>query len=100
MDDPKARGPEIQIKADEQTMSGHYTNSVRITHSFDDVVLDFMYLHGNPPFGKLLGRMILSPGHAKRLARALMENLRRYEETFGAIKETPEPPPAPGGYVQ
>lgn len=90
---------DIQIKADEATMTGHYSNSVRITHSFDDVVMDFMYIHGNPPFGKLLSRVIVSPGHAKRLLRALQDNLRRYEEVFGTIKETPEPP-APGGFIQ
>lgn len=89
---------EIPIKADDATMAGHYSNSARITHSFDDVVLDFLYVHGNPPFGKLLARLILSPGHAKRLLRALSENLRRYEEQFGAIKEAPEPPS--GGFVQ
>ncbi|MFN7975993.1 MAG: DUF3467 domain-containing protein [Acidobacteriota bacterium] len=90
---------EIQIKADENTMAGHYSNSARITHSVDDVVLDFMFVHGNPPFGKLLSRTILSPAHAKRLLRALAENLKRYEEIFGTIKEGPEPP-AHGGYVQ
>ena len=91
--------PEIQIKADEATMAGHYSNSARITHSYEDVVMDFMYVHGNPPFGKLLSRMILSPAHAKRLMRALQDNLRRYEEMFGTISEAPEPP-TPGGFVQ
>ena len=89
----------IQIKADDATMAGHYSNSVRITHSFEDVVLDFLYVHGNPPFGKLLSRVILSPSHAKRLMRALADNVKRYEEVFGAIKEAPEPP-TPIGFVQ
>ena len=96
-DQPKPN--EIQIKADEQTLAGHYSNSARITHSFEDVVVDFMYIHGNPPFGKLVSRVLLTPGHAKRLMRALQENLRRYEELFGAIRESPEPP-TPAGFLQ
>ena len=33
--------------------------------------------------------MIVSPGHAKRIWRALGENIARYESQFGAIKESP-----------
>jgi hypothetical protein len=42
----------------------------------------------------LMGTMILSPGHAKRLWRALGENVSRYEAQFGPIRETP---PGAGG---
>ena len=34
--------------------------------------------------------MIVSPGHAKRIWRALGENIARYEGQFGPIKEMPE----------
>ncbi len=44
--------------------------------------------------------MIVSPGHAKRLLRALSENVTRYEAQFGPIKELPEPTPPIVGFVQ
>jgi len=36
--------------------------------------------------------MIVSPGHAKRIAAALAENIKKYEEKFGKIEgsEAPE----------
>jgi hypothetical protein len=34
--------------------------------------------------------MIVSPGHAKRIWRALGENISRFEAQFGPIKEGPE----------
>ena len=46
--------------------------------------------------------MIVSPGHAKRIWRALGENIARYEAQFGPIKESPAGnDPAPTvGFVQ
>ena len=39
--------------------------------------------------------MIVSPAHAKRILRALRENISRYEAQFGPIREAPEPSPVP-----
>jgi hypothetical protein len=49
-----------------------------------------------------LSSVIVSPGHAKRIWRALGENISRYEAQFGAIKEAPEGinPTPPVGFVQ
>ena len=50
----------------------------------------------------MLNSVIVSPGHAKRIWRALGENLSRYEAQFGPIKESPEGSgPTPNvGFVQ
>jgi Protein of unknown function (DUF3467) len=42
----------------------------------------------------------MSPGHAKRLWRALGENISRYETQFGTIKENIAPTPPTVGFVQ
>jgi hypothetical protein len=48
--------------------------------------MDYLFIQQHPaPFGKLVSRIILTPGHAKRLLQALHENIRRYEEQFGTI---------------
>ena len=36
-------------------------------------------------------RIVTSPGHMKRIVRALAANLTRYEEAFGPIEEAQEP---------
>ena len=92
---------QIQIKADEKEMLGQYSNLVMIHHNPEEFTLHFIYIFPNAPQGKLLATMILSPSHAKRLLRALGENINRYEAQFGPIREAPEPMPEPSvGFVQ
>ncbi|HYL62851.1 MAG TPA: DUF3467 domain-containing protein [Candidatus Methylomirabilis sp.] len=95
---------QVQIKADEKELQGQYSNLVMLHHNLEEFTLNFIYIFPNGAQGKLLSSMIVSPGHAKRIWRALGENLSRYETQFGPIKEPPEGgvPPAPPnvGFVQ
>jgi hypothetical protein len=92
---------QVQIKADEKEMLGQYSNLVMIHHNAEEFTLNFIYLFPSLPQGKLVGSIILSPGHAKRLLRALSENINRYEEQFGPIPEGPASVPEPSvGFVQ
>src|SRR6266403_620571 len=79
-----------------------YSNLVMIHHNLEEFTVNFIYIFPNGAQGKLLNSMIVSPGHAKRIWRALGENLARYEAQFGTIKETPEgsTPPPNVGFVQ
>jgi hypothetical protein len=53
------------------------------------------------PQGKLVASLIVNPAHAKRLMRALEENVGRYEAQFGKLPEGPGPGPEPKiGFVQ
>ncbi|HTQ85867.1 MAG TPA: DUF3467 domain-containing protein [Candidatus Solibacter sp.] len=93
-DQPKPES-QLQIKADEKELQGVYSNLVMIHHNAEEFTLNFIYVFPNAPQGKLMSSVIVSPGHAKRLLRALAENISRYETQFGAIPETsggnPEP---------
>ncbi len=92
---------QVQIKADEKELLGQYANLVMIHHNAEEFTLNFIYLFPSVPQGKLVSSLIVSPGHAKRLMRALQENVTRYEAQFGAIPEAPTPTPAPTvGFVQ
>ncbi len=92
---------QVQIKADEKELLGQYANLAMIHHNAEEFTLNFIYIFPNTPQGKLVASIIVSPGHAKRLLRALAENLSRYEAQFGTIRESPEPPPEPSvGFVQ
>ena len=72
----------------------------RISHAPDAFQIDFLVLHSDPPFDKLQARIILTPAHAKRLARALGENIERFERVHGEIRQHEAPHPTPPGYVQ
>lgn len=87
MDKPKN---EIAIKASDEALRGVYANNVLITHTKEEFLLDFMTLFH--PQGVLGARVIISPGHAKRILNALHENIGKYERVFGEIKEAEAPP--------
>ena len=92
---------QVQIKADEKELVGQYCNLVMFHHNAEEFTLHFIYVFPNVPQGKLGSRVIISPAHAKRILRALGENISRYEAQFGPIKEASEPDPIPNvGFVQ
>ena len=98
---PAGEQVQVQIKADEKELVGQFSNLVMFHHSAEEFTLHFIYVFPNVPQGKLVSSVIVSPAHAKRILRALGENISRYESQFGAIREAPEPTPIPTvGFVQ
>ena len=102
--DEKQAAPagQVQIKADEKELQGQYSNLVMIHHHPEEFTLNFVYVFPNGLQGKLVSSMIVSPGHAKRIWRALGENISRFEAEYGPIREGPEDsaPPPNIGFVQ
>ncbi|HBB38498.1 MAG: hypothetical protein UV82_C0011G0074 [Candidatus Magasanikbacteria bacterium GW2011_GWD2_43_18] len=80
---------QIQIKAKDEVLEGRYANVAQINHTKEEFVVDFMNIF--PPQGTLNSRIIMSPGHMKRMIRAMQENVQKYEQKFGVIKESDEP---------
>ena len=98
-DAPKQQ--QMQIKADEKELIGQYSNLVVVHHNAEEFTLNFVYMFPTVPQGKLVASLIVNPGHAKRLMRALQENVARYEAQFGKLPEGPGPGPEPNvGFVQ
>ncbi|PIW76175.1 MAG: DUF3467 domain-containing protein [Candidatus Portnoybacteria bacterium CG_4_8_14_3_um_filter_40_10] len=79
---------QIQIKAKDEDLKGVYSNLTIISHTKEEFCLDFINTF-NPPI--LTGRVLMSPGHAKRMIKALEENVKKYEEQFGKIEVAREP---------
>jgi hypothetical protein len=96
--DEQAVPQQLQIKADEKELLGQYANLAMINHSAEEFTLNFIYVFPNGTQGKLISSIIISPGHAKRLLRALEENIGRFEQQFGPVPEAPAgaPPPTVG----
>ena len=82
-------GKGMNVKITDEELKGRYANLVRITHTREEFILDFINMV--PPQGAVTSRIITSPGHLKRLIRALSGNLKLYENRFGAVEEAPEP---------
>ncbi|MCB0834339.1 MAG: DUF3467 domain-containing protein [Bacteroidetes bacterium] len=80
---------EIQISFAPEKQGGVYANNMVVAHSKEEFILDFMLV--TPPSGVVNARIIMSPGHVKRVIAALAQNLRHYEEQFGKIEEASEP---------
>jgi hypothetical protein len=95
------QAPQVQIKADENDLVGHFSNLVMIHHNPEEFTMHFIYVFTDGTHGKLVASAIVSPGHAKRLWRALGENIARFEAQFGPIRESPATTPPPNvGFVQ
>lgn len=101
-DDKKAQGNQINIELSEETAEGVYANLAMIAHSSSEFVVDFIRLMPGVPKAKVKSRVVITPEHAKRLLKALQENIDKYEATFGHIKQVEEAPKFPmnfGGTV-
>ncbi len=78
---------QLNIELSEEMADGQYANLAVITHSFAEFVLDFVNVMPNVPKAKVKSRVIMTPQHAKRLMRALIDNVKRFESAHGVIKD-------------
>lgn len=97
-DNDQQNAPENQlnIELSEEVAEGVYSNLAILTHSNAEFIIDFVKLLPGTPKAKVKSRVILTPMHAKRLAKALLDNIQKYESQHGHIKESdPNVPPIP-----
>jgi hypothetical protein len=94
MSDQPAKDQKINIELDEKTAEGTYSNLAIINHSVSEFIVDFISLMPGAPKAKVKSRIILTPEHAKRLHKALGDNIQRFEKANGKInvKEQPQIP--------
>lgn len=81
---------QVNIELPEEIADGTYANLAIISHSQSEFVLDFIRMVPNVPKAKVKSRVILTPQHAKRLLKALNDNVVKFEKQFGAITENPQ----------
>mgnify|MGYP000146321672 CR=1 FL=1 len=75
----------MQIELKEEVAQGTYANLAIITHSSSEFIMDFIRVMPGMPKAGVQSRIVLAPEHAKRLLRALEENVGKYERAFGPI---------------
>ena len=86
---------QINIELSEEVAEGVYANLAMIAHSNSEFVIDFIRLMPGVPKAKVKSRVVLTPEHAKRLLNALNDNIQKFEQNFGPIKQADEPPKFP-----
>jgi len=90
-DDKKVNKNQVNIELPEDISEGIYSNLAIIGHSQSEFVLDFVRMVPNVPKAKVKARIVITPQHAKRLAKALIDNINKYEAQHGKIGEHKQP---------
>jgi hypothetical protein len=64
---------EIKVKIADEVLKGSYANTLLVAHTAEEFVLDFIL--SLPPQAVCNARVIVHPGHLKRVIGALQQNL-------------------------
>ena len=78
---------QLNIEISEEVSEGTYANLAIITHSHAEFVIDFVNVMPGAPKSKVKSRIILTPFHAKRFMKAMIENVQKFETANGTIQD-------------
>ena len=95
MENQENNNGQLQIELKEEVAQGTYANLAIITHSSSEFIMDFIRVMPGMPKAGIQSRIVLAPEHAKRLLRALEENVGKYERAFGPNRMPDEQPIPP-----
>ncbi len=87
MSDQQLPEQQLNIELTEEVADGEYVNLAIVTNSFAEFVIDFVNVMPNVPKAKVKSRIVMTPQHAKRTMRALVDNIKRFEAQYGVIKD-------------
>lgn len=71
----------IDINISAEIAEGKYSNLAIVAHSENEFVIDFINYMPQMPEAKVVSRIIMSPESMKKLIGALMDNMRKYEQS-------------------
>ena len=81
-----AENKQIDIELRPEVARGCYSNLAVITHSSSEFIVDFVQMMPGLAKPTVNSRVLMTPENAKRLLKALMDNIQKYESNFGEIK--------------
>lgn len=82
---------QINVELSEEIAEGIYSNLAIINHSPSEFVMDFIKVMPGVPKAKVKSRIVLTPQHAKRLLKAMQDNVKRFEQQHGEIRDFEQP---------
>jgi hypothetical protein len=84
-----AKDRRVSLRVPDRLLSGVYANQLLIRHTREEFVLDFV--NRFPPQSSVVARIVVSPGHLRRIIHALDDNLKRFESNHGPMEaDTPQ----------
>ncbi|MBP9098241.1 MAG: DUF3467 domain-containing protein [Ferruginibacter sp.] len=87
MNNPTDQPAALNIEISEEVAEGTYANLAIITHSHAEFVVDFVNVMPGTPKSKVKNRIILTPFHAKRFMKAMIDNIKKFETSNGTIQD-------------
>jgi hypothetical protein len=87
MSNPVEQPSQLNIEISEEVSEGEYANLAIITHSHAEFVIDFVNVMPGTPKSKVKSRIILTPFHAKRFMKAMIDNVKKFEAANGTIQD-------------
>lgn len=88
MQNQKTQASKPEIKIVDNVPGGDYANALQVKHNTDEIQLTFLNIMNQS--GRVTGKIITTPGNFKRMISAMQDNVKKYEEKYGEIKESPE----------
>jgi hypothetical protein len=74
-----------EVRIADNLVGGEYANAMQIMHNKEEFIMSFFSIVA--PGGRVVAKVITSPGHLKRMITALQDNLKKYEANFGTVTE-------------
>lgn len=87
MANQKDQKQNLKLNISPEVAEGTYSNLVVISHNPTEIILDFAQMLPGVDGAAVRQRIIMNPIHAKRTLAALNDNIKKYEQMFGAISE-------------
>ena len=87
MENDNSKENKLNIELPEDVADGIYSNLAVITHSQSEFVCDFVQMMPGMPKAKVRSRVVMTPQNAKRLLNALKDNIQKFEQSTGQIKD-------------
>ena len=84
----KPKLPPLELPPD---LEIEYVNLARIAHTPSEFIFDFAQMFPGGSGARISSRIIMSPLGAMLFYRALTENIKKYETTFGKINIPGDP---------
>lgn len=75
----------LKLHVSEREGLVQYSNIAIISHSPEEVVLDFAQTLPGKEEAEVVSRIVMTPRNAKMLLKALENNIQTYEENFGPL---------------
>lgn len=76
---------QVELKIADNIPGAEYANAMQVNHNRDEFQMMFLNILGAT--GRVSAKIITNPGHYKRMLMAMQDNLKKYEQQFGVIKE-------------